>query len=74
MTRTLRRHDTIKDDRYIVLTNSGNAFLMPKFSHLMMDNGLIEIDIPDDYYSINREALDSMTINTNKFILNLIER
>ena len=39
----------------------------------MMDNGLIEIDIPERYYRENREAIDSMAKNTQAFIQNLKE-
>lgn len=67
----LRRHDAVTNDKYIALRNAGNMFIMPKFKHLMLDNRLIEIDIPEDYYSINREAIESMAKNTEAFIQNL---
>ena len=69
----LRRHNANTNDNYIALRNAGNVFIIPKFSHLMMDNGLIEIDIPDRYYRENREAIDSMVKNTQAFIQNLKE-
>jgi hypothetical protein len=46
---------------------------MPKFKHLMMDNSLIEVYIPEDYYKINREAIEDMAKNTKAFIQNLKE-
>ena len=67
----LRRHDAVTNDNYIALRNAGNMFIMPMFKHLMLDNRLIEIDIPDDYYRINREAIESMAKNTEAFIQNL---
>lgn len=67
----LRRHDAVTNDKYIALRNAGNMFIMPKFKHLMLDNRLIQIDIPDDYYRINREAIESMAKNTEAFIQNL---
>ncbi len=67
----LRRHDAVTNDKYIALRNAGNMFIMPKFKHLMLDNRLIEIDIPEDYYRINREAIESMAKNTEAFIQNL---
>lgn len=67
----LRRHESVTNDKYIALRNAGNMFIMPKFKHLMLDNRLIEIDIPEDYYRINREAIESMAKNTEAFIQNL---
>ena len=69
----LRRHEAITNDKYIALKNSGNIFIMPKFKHLMLDNRLIEIDIPEEYYRVNREAIESMAKNTQLFIQNLRE-
>ena len=69
----LRRHEAVTNDKYIALRNGGNIFIMPKFKHLMMDNRLIEIDIPEEYYSINKEAIESMAKNTELFIQNLRE-
>jgi predicted protein tyrosine phosphatase len=69
----LRRHDAITSDNYIVLKNADNVFIMPKFSHVMMDNRLVEVKIPEDYYRINKEAIDSMARNTQAFIQNLRE-
>jgi hypothetical protein len=73
MSLILRRHDAKTNDKYIALRNGGSIFIMPKFNHLMMDNKLIEIDIPKDYYRINREAIESMAKNTKLFIQNLRE-
>jgi predicted protein tyrosine phosphatase len=73
MRRILRRHQAKTNDKYIALRNGGSMFIMPKFSHLMMDNRLIEIDIPEEYYRINREAIESMAKNTQAFIQNLKE-
>lgn len=67
----LRRHDAVTNDKYIALRNAGSMFIMPKFKHLMLDNRLIEIDIPEEYYRINREAIESMAKNTEVFIQNL---
>jgi len=69
----LRRHEDVTNDNYIALRNAGNIFIMPKFKHLMLDNRLIDIDIPDDYYKINREAIEDMAKNTKAFIQNLRE-
>lgn len=69
----LRRHEANTNDKYIALRNGGSMFIMPKFKHLMMDNRLIEIDIPEHYYKINREAIESMAKNTKAFIQNLKE-
>lgn len=73
MRRILRRHQAKTNDKYIALRNGGSMFIMPKFNHLMMDNRLIEIDIPEEYYRINREAIESMAKNTQAFIQNLKE-
>jgi predicted protein tyrosine phosphatase len=73
MSLILRRHEAKTNDKYIALRNGGSIFIMPKFNHLMMDNKLIEIDIPKDYYRINREAIESMAKNTKLFIQNLRE-
>lgn len=73
MRRILRRHQAKTNDKYIALRNGGSMFIMPKFNHLMMDNRLIEIDIPERYYRENREAIDSMAKNTQAFIQNLKE-
>jgi hypothetical protein len=73
MSVTLRRHKAKTNDKYIALINGGSMFIMPKFNHLMMDNMLIEVDIPEHYYRINREAIDSMAKNTQAFIKNLRE-
>jgi len=67
----LRRHEVKTNDQYIALRNAGNVFIMPKFRHLMMDNSLIEVYIPEDYYKINREAIEDMAKNTKAFIQNL---
>lgn len=64
----LRRHDTATDDRYLVLKNGKNLYLMPKFSNLMMDNKLVMVDIPKDYYDINAEAIDDMASETINYI------
>jgi hypothetical protein len=69
----LRRHDAETNDNYIALRNADNVFIMPKFSHVMMDNRLVEVKIPEDYYRINKEAIDSMAKNTQAFIQNLRE-
>lgn len=69
----LRRHNANTNDNYIALRNAGNVFIIPKFNHLMMDNGLIEIDIPERYYRENRRDIDSMIKNTQAFIQNLRE-
>jgi predicted protein tyrosine phosphatase len=69
----LRRHDAETNDNYIALKNADNVFIMPKFSHVMMDNRLVEVKIPEDYYRINKEAIDSMVKNTQAFIQNLRE-
>jgi len=69
----LRRHDADTNDNYIALRNADNVFIMPKFSHVMMDNRLVEVKIPEDYYRINKEAIDSMARNTQAFIQNLRE-
>jgi hypothetical protein len=69
----LRRHNANTNDNYIALKNGGNVFIIPKFSHLMMDNRLVKIDIPERYYRENREAIDSMIKNTQAFIKNLKE-
>jgi predicted protein tyrosine phosphatase len=69
----LRRHDAETNENYIALRNADNVFIMPKFSHVMMDNRLVEVKIPEDYYKINREAIDSMARNTQAFIQNLRE-
>jgi predicted protein tyrosine phosphatase len=69
----LRRHDAETNDNYIALRNADNVFIMPKFNHLMMDNRLVEVKIPEDYYRINREAIESMAKNTQAFIQNLRE-
>ena len=69
----LRRHEAKTNDKYIALRNGGSIFIMPKFNHLMMDNRLIEIDIPEEYYRINREAIEYMAKNTKVFIQNLRE-
>ncbi len=69
----LRRHEAKTNDKYIALRNGSSMFIMPKFNHLMMDNRLIEIDIPEHYYRINREAIESMAKNTKVFIQNLRE-
>lgn len=74
MNATMRRHHAKTNDNYVALINSGNVFVMPKFKHLMMDNSLIMVEIPEDYYRINREAIDGMVSNTKKFIQNLNER
>ena len=73
MRRVLRRHEAKTNDNYIALRNGGSMFIMPKFNHLMMDNKLIDIDIPEHYYKINREAIESMAKNTQAFIQNLRE-
>ena len=73
MKKILRRHDAETNDNYIALRNADNVFIMPKFNHLMMDNKLIDIDIPEHYYKINREAIESMAKNTQAFIQNLRE-
>ena len=73
MRRVLRRHEANTNDNYIALRNADNAFIIPKFNHLMMDNRLIEIEIPEHYYRENREAIDSMIKNTQAFIQNLKE-
>ena len=73
MSLILRRHDAKTNDKYIALRNAGNVFIIPRFNHLMMDNRLIEIDIPERYYRENREAIDSMIKNTKAFIQNLKE-
>jgi predicted protein tyrosine phosphatase len=73
MSLILRRHEAKTNDKYIALRNGGSIFIMPKFNHLMMDNRLIEIDIPKEYYRINREAIESMAKNTKLFIQNLRE-
>jgi predicted protein tyrosine phosphatase len=73
MRRVLRRHEAITNDNYIALKNADNVFIMPKFSHVMMDNRLVEVKIPEDYYRINKEAIDSMARNTQAFIQNLRE-
>lgn len=41
---------------------------MPKFSNLMMDNKLVMVDIPKDYYDINAEAIDDMASETINYI------
>ena len=69
----LRRHDAETNDNYIALRNADNVFIMPKFSHVMMDNRLVEVKIPEDYYRINKEAIESMAKNTQAFIQNLRE-
>jgi hypothetical protein len=69
----LRRHEAKTNDKYIALRNGGSMFIMPKFNHLMMDNRLVEVNIPEDYYRINREAIESMAKNTQAFIQNLRE-
>ena len=74
MRKTLRRHDAKTNDNYIALRNEGSIFIIPKFNHLMLDNRLIDVDIPEDYYRKNREAIDSMVSSTNNFIKNLNER
>ncbi len=74
MNATLRRHDIKTNDNYIALINAGNIFVMPKFKHLMMDNRLVTVEIPEDYYRINREAIECMVASTKKFIQNLNER
>ena len=73
MRRVLRRHNAKTNDKYIALRNAGNVFIIPKFNHLMMDNMLVDIDIPERYYRENREAIDSMAKNTQAFIQNLKE-
>jgi predicted protein tyrosine phosphatase len=73
MKKILRRHDAETNDNYIALRNADNVFIMPKFSHVMMDNRLVEVKIPEDYYRINKEAIDSMAKNTQAFIQNLRE-
>lgn len=69
----LRRHDADTNDNYIALRNASNVFIMPRFSHVMMDNRLVEVNIPESYYKENREAIDSMERNTQAFIQNLRE-
>jgi predicted protein tyrosine phosphatase len=69
----LRRHEAETNDNYIALRNAENVFIMPKFSHVMMDNRLVEVKIPEDYSRINREAIESMAKNTQAFIQNLRE-
>jgi len=69
----LRRHSAVTNDNYIALRNAGNIFIMPKFKHLMLDNRLIDIDIPDEYYRVNKEAIEDMAKNTKAFIQNLRE-
>jgi hypothetical protein len=69
----LRRHEAKTNDKYIALRNGGSVFIMPKFNHLMMDNRLIDINIPEDYYRENRRDIDSMIKNTTAFIQNLKE-
>jgi len=64
----LRRHDTATDDRYLVLKNGKNLYLMPKFDNLMMDNKLVMVDIPKEYYDINAEAIDDMASETINYI------
>jgi predicted protein tyrosine phosphatase len=64
----LRRHETATDDRYLVLKNGKNLYLMPKFDNLMMDNKLVMVDIPKDYYDINAEAIDAMASETINYI------
>ena len=39
----------------------------------MLDNRLIDIDIPDEYYRVNKEAIEDMAKNTKAFIQNLRE-
>lgn len=73
MRRLLRRHDASVKSDYLALRNSGNIFIMPKFKHLMMDCSLVEVDIPLEYYEINKEAIECMAINTQTFIKNLRE-
>jgi predicted protein tyrosine phosphatase len=73
MRRVLRRHDAITNDNYIALKNAGNVFIMPRFSHVMMDNRLVEVNIPESYYKENKEVIDSMERNTQAFIQNLRE-
>jgi predicted protein tyrosine phosphatase len=69
----LRRHNAETNDNYIALRNAGNVFIMPKFSHVMMDNRLVEVNIPEGYYKENKEAIESMKKNTQAFIQNLRE-
>ena len=64
----LRRHETATDDRYLVLKNGKNLYLMPKFDNLMMDNKLVMVDIPKEYYDINAEAIDDMASETINYI------
>jgi len=64
----LRRHDTTTDDRYLVLKNGKYLYLMPKFDNLMMDNKLVMVDIPKEYYDINAEAIDDMASETINYI------
>jgi hypothetical protein len=71
MKRLLRRHDSAVKSDYLALRNSGNIFIMPKFKHLMMDCKLVEVEIPLEYYEINKEAIEFMASNTQTFIKNL---
>jgi len=69
----LRRHNAETNDNYIALRNADNVFIMPRFSHVMMDNRLVEVKIPECYYKENKEAIESMAKNTQAFIQNLRE-
>ena len=73
MRRVLRRHNAKTNDNYIALRNASNVFIMPRFSHVMMDNRLVEVNIPESYYKENKEAIESMAKNTQAFIQNLRE-
>jgi uncharacterized protein YyaL (SSP411 family) len=64
----LKRHDTARHDKHFVLCNGDNIFLMPRFEHLMMDNSLLMVEIPSDYYNANKEAIDSMASDTIDYI------
>jgi len=60
-------------DKSFTLYNGTNMFFVPRFKHLMLGHGLIDIWFPKDYYDTNNEALEMMSFNTNLYIKRLYD-
>jgi len=68
----LQRYRRQLSDKAVTVDHGGQPFFIPNtFEHYILENDLVEIDIPNWFLDKHRIALHDMQVNTNLLIKRL---
>lgn len=71
----LQRYRRQLSDKAVTVDHGGQPFFIPNtFEHYILDNDLVEIDIPNWFLDKHKQILHEMEVNTNLLIKRLCDQ